>query len=64
MKFWWSRKEKEEKILLIKKKINKSVSPLQFKNKNFLPKVGLPKNNENSDFSIELSKKSEKIKTK
>ena len=60
------QKKKGRKSLINKKENkDKSVSPLKFKNKSFMSKAGLmKKNNENSDSSIELPKKSDKIKAK
>ena len=59
--------KKKERKSLINKKVNKdkSVSPIKFKNKSFMVKAGLmKKNNDNSESSIELPKKSDKVKTK
>ena len=58
--------KKERKSLINKKEIkDKSVSPVRFKNKSFMDKAGfLKKNNENSDSSIELPKRTDKNKTK
>ena len=60
-------KPKKERKSLVSRKVNKdkSVSPIKFKNKSFMSKAGfMKKNNENSDSSIELPKKSDKPKTK
>ena len=60
-------KPKKERKSLVNKKENKdkSVSPIRFKNKSFMDKAGFSKkNNENSDSSIDLPKKSDKNKTK
>ena len=61
------QKKKGGKSNLFNKKDNKdkSFSPAKFKNRSFIGKAGFSKkNNENSDSSIDLSKKTENIKNK